>query len=387
MTRSPLELVALALLLSASTLAQAPSPSQAIALEHQENWEQAALVWQAIIKQSPRDAGALASLGIDFARLQKYPDAAAAYRRALEINPNLPGIQLNLGLAEFKQGRFRSAVAPLRAALAADPASQQARALLGMSFYGAKQFAEASKHLELAAKADPDNTELRQVLAQSCLWAKKYSCALEQFQEILRRNPDSAAVHILTGEALDGLGRTTEAIVEFQAAAKFVPPEPNANFGLGYLHWKLRQYDDAKRAFENELALDPGHAQALAYLGDIEMKRENTDVALSLLQNAVRLRNDIRIAYVDIGVILTQKKRYSEALLALRRGENLDPEQPEVHYRLGRLYQALGNTQAAQQEFTKVRHLHQKAEDDIADKMSGRAPVAAIPEPPKGPPQ
>jgi tetratricopeptide (TPR) repeat protein len=256
-----------------------------------------------------------------------------------------------------------------------------------MSEYGAGKFADASKNLELAVTADPENSELHNVLAQSCLAAKKFDCALGEFKWILKRNPDSASAHMLSGEALDGLGRTTEAIEEFTLASKSDPKALNVNFGLGYLYWKLREYDDAGRAFEVELANDPSNPQALAYLGDVEMKRGNTDKALSLLQNAVRLRNDIRIAYVDIGVILTQQKHYQEALDALQRGEKLDPEQPEVHYRLGRLYQAMGNTVAAQREFTMVQNLHQKAEDDIADKMSGRTPVAIVPEPPKEPQQ
>src|SRR5256885_14865277 len=172
-------------------------------------------------------------MGRIFNKEKKYPEAASAYKKALALDPKLPGVQLNLGLAEFKQGRFEAAVAPLSTALAVDPNNMQARTLLGLSYYGTKRFAEASKHLELAANSDPANTELRQVLAQSCLWAKKYSCALDQFRQILEQNPDSAAAHVLTGEALDGLGRTPEAIVEFQSAVKAAPREPNVNFGLG----------------------------------------------------------------------------------------------------------------------------------------------------------
>src|SRR5206468_6117396 len=116
--------------------------------------------------------------------------------------------------------RFDGAIAPLNCALAADPNDGQARTLLGLSFYGARRFAEASRHLELAAKADPSNVQLQQMLAQSCLWAKRYSCALDQFRQIVEQNPDSAAAHVLTGEALDGLGKTTEAIEEFQARSE-----------------------------------------------------------------------------------------------------------------------------------------------------------------------
>ena len=130
---------------------------------------------------------------------------------------------------------------------------------------------------------------------------------------------------------------------EFEAAVKADPHAPNVNFGLGYLYWKLRRYEQAAPAFENEIAVDPQNAQALAYLGDVELKRENPDKALALLTRAIAIRQDIRIAQLDLGVLLTQQKKYPEALAALRRAEQLDPEQPEVHFRLGRLYQAMGD--------------------------------------------
>src|SRR3984893_13772197 len=87
------------------------------------------------------------------------------------------------------------------------------------------------------------NIELHRVLAQSCLSAKEYSCALAEFRQILERDPNSAAAHMLSGEALDGLGRTVEATPAFEAAAKAAPREPNVNFGLVYLYWKLHKYD------------------------------------------------------------------------------------------------------------------------------------------------
>ena len=155
------------------------------------------------------------------------------------------------------------------------------------------------------------------------------------------------------------------------AAAQVAPQEPNVHFGLGYLRWRLRQYDDAKTEFENELAVDPSHAQAMAYLGDIEMKRNNPEKALVLLKKAVVIRNDIRIAYLDMGAILAQQDHHQDAIAALQYAEKLDPAQPDAHLRLGRLYQATGKAAAAQKEFAKLRQLHQKADEDIASKLHG----------------
>jgi tetratricopeptide (TPR) repeat protein len=225
----------------------------------------------------------------------------------------------------------------------------------------------------LTSATDPANAELHQVLAQSCLWAKQYSCALDEFRKILELNRDSAAVHVFTGQALDGLGKTSEAIAELQAAVKVAPKEPNIHFGLGFLYWKLQQYDDAKREFENELTTDPGHAQALAYVGDIEMKRDNPDAALALFGKVAALKGDVRIAYLDMGTILTQKKRYDAAIVALQRAAKLDPSQPDAHYRLARVYQQMGKTAESRRELALVGELHEKA-DDLVRKMSVSPP-------------
>ena len=160
----------------------------------------------------------------------------------------------------------------------------------------------------------------------------------------------------------------------FQAAAKASPQESNVHFGLGYLFWKSHRYDDAKREFEAELAFDPNHFQALAYLGDISIKRSDADAALDFLRRAVATNHDIRIAYLDLGGVLTEKKHYPEAVVALRRAEELDPAQPDAHYRLGRAYQAMGDAEASRKEFAKVRELHEKADEPLTSKMSAEPP-------------
>ena len=142
---------------------------------------------------------------------------------------------------------------------------------------------------------------------------------------------------------------------------------------MGYLYWKSNQFDEAERQFKNQLALDPSNALALAYLGDLEMKRSHHEKALAYLRQAVQLREDIRIAYMDLGIILAEAKQYAEAIDALQRAAELDPAQPDAHYRLGRVYQNMGNKSAAQQELNKVQELHKAADEDMASQMARAA--------------
>jgi Tfp pilus assembly protein PilF len=72
---------------------------------------------------------------------------------------------------------------------------------------------------------------------------------------------------------------------------------------------------------------------------------------------------------VDLGAIYLQQKQYKEAKAALAQAVALDPNQPDAHYQLGRLYQAQGNSAAAAAELSKVRELHAKADQALAGKM------------------
>jgi tetratricopeptide (TPR) repeat protein len=117
------------------------------------------------------------------------------------------------------------------------------------------------------------------------------------------------------------------------------------------------------------LKVDPSHAQSLAYLGDIAQKENKPEEAVGYLEKVVRQRKDIRLAYLDLGAALMQMKRYPEALTALQRAAELDATQPDAHFRLGRLYQAMGENKKASAEFAKVQELHQKADEDVASKM------------------
>jgi Flp pilus assembly protein TadD len=78
----------------------------------------------------------------------------------------------------------------------------------------------------------------------------------------------------------------------------------------------------------------------------------------------------LRIAFLDLGAILAEQKQYQDALAPLQRAVQLDPSRADAHYRLGRVYKALGDSAAAEQEFKKVQELHRKADEDVASKMS-----------------
>ncbi|MFP5234564.1 MAG: tetratricopeptide repeat protein [Acidobacteriota bacterium] len=343
--------------------------------EQQGKLTDAATAWRKLSEAQPDNPEPYAHLGLIAAREQNYAQAAQFDRKALRLNPHLPAIRLNLGLALFKAGDLKGAIPEFIPLLkAAPPESDQAqslRILLGMSHYGLEQFAQAAPLLREAARRDPQNLPLRMALAHSCLWSKQYQCVLDTYHEILTLNAESAEADMLAGEALDELQDRAGATAQFRAAEKANPKEPEVHFGLGYLLWAQRQYDEAEREFKLELENDPAHAQSMLYLGDLYMQSNRPEQAEPLLRKAIALDPSLWRAHLDLGIVDTEAKRYSEAIAELETAAKLNPAEVNIHWRLGRVYRAMGKMDAAKAEFDKASKLNKAADESLFRKMGG----------------
>ena len=346
----------------------------ALALEQQGQNAEAEAAWRVFLNAHPSNPEPYAHLGLLEARQEHYSDAVPLYRKALTLNPKMPGLRLNLGLALFKAGDLKPALQEFKLLIKSQPPgspeAQRLTILIGMAHYGLREYAEAAPYLKQAAASDAQNLQLRLALAHSCLWSKQYQCVLDTYHEILTLNAESAEADMLAGEALDELRNHAGAIEQFRAAVKANPREPDVHFGLGYLLWTQMQYPEAVSEFQAELANNPNHVQALTYLGDAEMHLKHPELARPLLENALRIDSGQELAHLDLGILLADAGRRDDALRELSVAAKLAPEDVNVHWRLGRLYRAMGRKDEAKAEFDKASSITTSADNALINKIS-----------------
>ncbi len=345
----------------------------AIVSEQKGDNTAAETAWRALLKVHPADAEAYAHLGLLAAREERYTEAVPLYRKALALNPKLPGVRLDLGLSEFKSGDLKAAIQTftplLKSEPAASPEALRLTTLIGLAHYGLGEYAAAVPFMKAATEHDPQNLPFRLVLAHSCLWAKQYQCVLDVYHQILMLNAESAEADMLAGEAYDEMKNDAGATQQFRAAVKADPRLPNVHFGLGYLLWRLMQYDEAAQQFKAELANDPEHAQALTYLADSEIRMNHPEAAPPLLEKAIRIDSSIALAHLDLGIVYDDGGRKVEALRELKTAEKLNPNDVNIHWRLARFYLAEGKKDEAKVEFDKTRNLQKAADETIFIKL------------------
>ncbi len=360
---------------------------EALALQQQGKIPEAETAWRAYLKDHPDNPEPYAQIGVLEAHQGRYKEAIPLYRKALAISPrdpHVPAIRLNLGLALFKDGQPKDAISEFAELLKTAPPgsadAQRLNILIGMAHYGLGQYADAVPYLRTAAVHDPSSLPLRLTLGHSCLWTKQYKCVMDVYREILNLNAESAEADMLAGEALDAMKDNAGSTKMFRAAAAANPKEPNVHFGLGYLLWTQKQYPEAAQQFRAELANNPAHAQSMLYLGDSELQLNHEDEARPWLEKAVKLDPSLGLGDLDLGIVDSDAGRKVEALHELETAAKLEPDNVDVHWRLARLYRAMGRMDQARVEFANASKLNKQADETLYQQIAnGRK----RPEPPK----
>ena len=345
----------------------------ALIFEQQGKVPEAITAWTVVIKAQPRNAQAYAHLGLLEAREEHYPDAIAHYRKARSLNPAIPQLNLNLGLALFKSASFKESGEVFQSELKQHPTAANAprlKILIAMSHYGAHDYAAAIPYLKEAAAADQTSLPLRLTLAHCYLWTKQFDATLGVYKEILTINPDSAEADMIAGEALDEKGDNAGAVVQFQAAEKANPKEPNVHFGLAYLLWAQKRYDEAIPEFKAELENDPKNYQAMIYLGDTYVQQSQFDLAKPVLQAAVQQQPGVPLIHLDLGIAYMETARRDPAIQELIKTIALEPDNVSAHFRLAKLYQSMGRRDEARVEFAKASTLNKKTADSLYKRIA-----------------
>lgn len=339
--------------------------NQAVRLQQEGKFSEAADEYRAILKLKPDYAEAHANLGVVLARLGKYEEATQAYEAAYKLAPHLTPILLNLGIAHYRAGQFAKAVEVFPQFLEKNPTVIQARQLYGLSLAAVGKDDEAIKQLEPTLDAASPDPAVLYTIGLSYLRAGRpgFRATLERLAAFPAGLP---ALHLLQGQAFLRDQEFEQALEELKAAEKLNPALPRLYYALGLAHQQLGHYKDAIAAFAVEASRSPQDASPLYYLAFVLEADGNAEAAEPHVRDALKLNPQNPEANALLGKILVKQNKSAEALQPLETAVQQDATDPEKRYLLARAYQQLGRREDAAREFAAVQKL--KAEKLTKDR-------------------
>jgi tetratricopeptide (TPR) repeat protein len=137
-------------------------------------------------------------------------------------------------------------------------------------------------------------------------------------------------VHLLKGQAYDGLHQYDKSITEFQSARQQQPQDATVRFSLGFVYWKTLRYAEAEVELAKAVELDPSFREAKFYLADAYLTDRKPTQSIPLLQSILLTDPGYVRARLDLGKAFAQMDRFPEAAKQFEEAIRLEPGRAEA---------------------------------------------------------
>jgi tetratricopeptide (TPR) repeat protein len=349
------------------------------------------------VRLNPNSVAARTNLATNLLGLGRFAPAELEFKKALALNPASYDTNHNLGEFYVAGGKIAQAIPFLEKAREIKPeahdnaydlalayletgnTSQAERLvkslleqwntaelhnLLGEIEEKTGNFLSAEHEYEAAAHMDPSEGNLFD-WASELLLHRTLDPAVEVFTDAARRYPTSQRLAIGLGLAYYSRGNYDDAVKALLQATDLNPRDPRCYYFLSKAYDSSpRQADEVIQRFRRFAELQPENSHALYYYAMSLWKgRREQDADLdvgqieSLLKKSVELDPKFAEPRLQLGNLLSDQKKYSEAVPQYLRALALNPDLADAHYRLGLAYVRLGRRDVAQQHFQVYQNL------------------------------
>ena len=206
--------------------------------------------------------------------------------------------------------------------------------------------------------------------ASQALSSGDLASAEQGFQSVLKLQPKHIGALGNLGVVYSRMGRTTDAIDAYRRALKLAPRDPLLNLNLGLAYLKQENYPAAKVLFETTLAAQPSNAQARELLASTQLFTGEVEKAIPVLEQLPK--HSGTLYFLSIGYLKQARREearqtmdqlfgmlapaqanflagrayyestlFDDAVLALEKARDADPELAGVWRELGKTYVSL----------------------------------------------
>ena len=170
----------------------------------------------------------------------------------------------------------------------------------------------------------------------------------------ISKNPDSWMAYNNLGTRLLEIGRTQEAIANFQKALQIAPDYANGHNNLGKALLQAGRTEESLAHLRRALELDPNYATAYNNLGNTLLQMGRVQEAIDQYKKASEIAPYYIQAYNNLGAALLQVGRVEESLANLQKALTIDPQYPEAHNNLANTLLRMGRVDEALAHYSKA---------------------------------
>ena len=295
-------------------------------------------VYEHMAGLSPDDPDPLLSIGNIYLTQHRWLPATDAFNRALARQGNCGPAQAGLATATWERGERLEALALWQMALANQPPLTEARLHLALAYLNLNRPAEAEATLHailVSGSGRPGEGEGSLPGQESIASAHLYLAMIHALDDAEGARRQLAAI---PNDAPQPVVATRDYML---AALKQSAADSEAARTLGLAFVQIEQWQLARDALEQALALDPTDAETMAFLGHVESQLGRP--AMDHLAASVATRPEWPLGHYLLGLHYVKCNLADLAIEAFQETLRLDPGNAQAQVDLARAYTSVGN--------------------------------------------
>jgi tetratricopeptide (TPR) repeat protein len=334
--------------------------------------------------RQPNNTMALYALGHCYERLGKESQAIEFYQDCLKFKSYLQLPAQRLAAIYFKNGQFEKTIQQYELLKNEYPDDISTLVTLGHLYIAGLEYTKAIETFNAAILLHPgnfytDDDDIDQLIADGQLYD-----ALERIQDLLQNQPDRPDLFAKCADVLSMLGSTAEAVSQYEEAIRLCPDFLEATIKLGTQYLQINAEQSAAKQFNRAVEINDKIVDAYIGLATASKLADDMSYALATLSLAAAIQPNSSFLFAETAT-LQFKARFGQSfpypdghdaaslieavICAHQKQITRQPQNPDLHYRLGVLMMSVARLGEAIKSFKtalKINPTYHRASSKLA---------------------
>ncbi len=276
-------------------------------------------------------------------------------------HPDWPDLKFHLGLAHLRAMQLEQAVRELKGACRLKPDYHAARLALACALDESGNPAAALDELKIANQHNPGESAVlfaigfcNEKLGYCEKAAEYYRDLVAEDEGCLPARERLAAIAVVQGDV-------DEAIAQYEALCEAKPCETGVRVALAHLYHRSGQYEQAVAEYENAIALEPENWSLMDDEVESLVAAGRTPEAIERLHELLQQQGEFPDLHVRLGDLYNETGNDEAALKHYHVALNLQPDFLEANVKLGTHHLICGRWDQAADAFHNAAELNDRA--------------------------
>lgn len=279
-------------------------------------------------------------------KLTKWMSRLSEKRTASEVD-----VLIKKGDECFRRGEFEEAIKHYDIILRSYGEKADVLERKGQALLASGNFEEAIACFKKSVQIKNNFARAYQGLGDVYIKLMDYENARKSYKKVMEIESDNCYAHYNIGETYRLERKWREAESVYNEGIKMSPKFVFFRIGLGETCVKTMQIDKALEAYKEAIRLKPNNAQYSERLGDICIENGLFEEAEAVLKHGLQANGGAVILFNKLGIALRKQKKYKEAISKYLQAINIDQNDPNLRYNIGKAYYENGENDKAVESF------------------------------------